>query len=275
MSKLNLINPQWQGGAEIATLSGTREIEEFYMKDAPSVHVPLSSGEDDLAVEHGIAGYRVIEEQTQATLAILRESGADRVFTVGGSCDADVASILYLSEFYNGNLAVLWLDAHGDINSPAESSTHLFYGMPVRMLLGGCGEAFTNLNYKPMSPRQFINVGGRALDAAEINFMQHQQIPLIPARGVVDLQATVMQAITLTGKGHLYIHLDLDVLDPADFPYTAVPVEAGLPLKQLQLLLTALRQKTDLVGFGIFEYIPSGAKCGALEQLVRFGLDLD
>ncbi len=273
MSKLNLINPQWQGGADIAVLSGTREIEEYYIKDAPVLRVPLSKSEDGLAIEHCIAGYSVIEEQTQAALAILRESGAGRVFTVGGSCDADVASILYLNEVYNGDLAVLWLDAHGDINSPAESSTHLFYGMPVRMLLGGCGGAFANLNYKPMSPRQFINVGGRALDAAESSFMRLHQIPIIPALAT-DLQAAVMQAVTLTGKRHLYIHLDLDVLDPDEFPYTAVPVEAGLPLKQLPPLLTMLRQKTGLVGFGIFEYIPSGAKCDALEQLVRFGLDL-
>ena len=83
-----------------------------------------------------------------------------------------------------------------------------------------------------------------------------------------------MEAIALTGKGHLYIHLDLDVLDPAEFPFTAVPVEAGLPLNRLLPLLNLLRQKTDLTGFGIFEYIPSGAKCDALEQLMRFGLDL-
>lgn len=273
MSKLNLINPQWQGGGDIAALAGTREIEELYIKDAPVRRIPLSGGEDELAVEHGIAGYRVIEEQTGAALAILLESGADRVFTVGGSCDADVASILYLNEVYHGDLAVLWLDAHGDINAPSESASHLFYGMPVRMLLGDCGGAFAGLNYKPLSPQQFINVGGRALDEAESDFMQCHQIPVIPALAT-DLQDAVMQAVARTGKGHLYIHLDLDVLDPAEFPFTPVPVEAGLPLKKLLPLLTALQQKTDLVGFGMLEYIPSGVKIDALEQLVRFGLDL-
>ena len=274
MSKLNLINPQWQGGAEIAALAGTREIEELYIKDAPFLRVPLSGGADDMETEHNIVGYRVIEQQTHAALAILRESGADRVFTVGGSCDADVASILYFNEVYNGDLAVLWLDAHGDINAPAESASHLFFGMPVRMLLGDCGGAFAGLDYKPLVPRQFINAGGRALDAAESSFMQLHRIPVIPAL-VTDLQDAVMQAVARTGKGHIYVHLDLDVLDPAEFPFTPVPVEAGLPLKELLPLLTALKQKTELTGFGIFEYIPSGAACDALEQLVRFGLELE
>lgn len=273
MSKLNLINPQWQGGAEIATLYGTREIEELYMKDTPFVRVPVSDSADALVAEHDIVAYRIIEKQTGAALAILRDSGADSIFTFGGSCDADVASILYANESYNGDLAVLWVDAHGDINAPWESSTHLFYGMPVRMLLGDFGEAFANFTHKPLTPRQFINIGGRDLDEAESIFMQHRQIPIIPARGIADLPGTVMKAIELTGKRHLYIHLDLDVLDPADFHNTPVPVEAGLRLEQLLTLLTELRQKNDLIGFSISEFTPIGAKCDAIEQLVRFGLD--
>ena len=164
-------------------------------------------------------------------------------------------------------------DAQRCINSPAESASHLFYGMPVRMLLGDCGGAFADLHYKPLAPRQFINAGGRAFDTAESSFLQLHQIPVIPAQAT-DLTDAVMQAVARTGKGHLYVHLDFDVLDPTEFPFTPVPIEAGLPLKELQPLLTVLRQKNDLIGFGIFEYIPSGASIDALEQLVRFGLDL-
>lgn len=273
MNKLNLINPQWQGGADIAVLAGTREIEALYLKDAAFVRVPVSE-DTGLTAENGILGYRVIQSQTQAALAILRDSGAERVFTVGGSCDADAASILYANERYRGDLAVLWLDAHGDLNAPEESATHLFYGMPVRMLLGGCGEAFADVVQTPMEPRQFVHIGVRDLEAAESRFMRRHMIPLIPARGAADLPGAVREALKRSGKRYLYIHLDLDVLDPVDFPHTPVPAGAGLPVSELLTLLTALRQETDPVGFGIFEYIPAGAKCDAMEQLVRFGLDL-
>jgi len=273
MSKLNLINPQWQGGADIAVLAGTREIEELYFGGTSVVRVPVSDN-TGLAEENGILGYSAIKAQTHEALNLLRGSGAGRVFTVGGSCDADAASILYLNEYYQGDLAVLWLDAHGDINAPEESATHLFYGMPVRMLLGGCGKAFADVAQPPMEPRQLIYLGVRDLEEPESIFIRHHRIPVIPARGAADLPGAVLEALKRTGRRHLYIHLDLDVLDPAEFPYTAVPVEAGLPIDQLLSLLTALRQKTDPVGFGMFEYIPAGAKCGALEQLVRFGLDL-
>lgn len=273
MSKLNLINPQWQGGADISVLAGTREIEELYLKDAPLIRVDVSEN-TTLAEVNGILGYREIKAQTNAALAILRNSRAGRVFTVGGSCDADAASIIYMNELYHGDLAVLWLDAHADLNAPEESVTHLFYGMPVRMLLGGCGEAFDDVVRTPMEPRQFIHLGVRDLEAAESRFMRRHRMPLIPARGTADLPGAVLEALKRSGKRHLYIHLDLDVLDPADFPHTPVPVAAGLPVSELLKLLAALKQVTDLVGFGMFEYIPAGAACDAMEQLVRFGLDL-
>ncbi|WP_368501527.1 arginase family protein [Phascolarctobacterium sp.] len=57
------------------------------------------------------------------------------MFSVGGGCDADVPVIAYLNKKYGGKLTVLWLDAHGDLNSPQESQTGLFYGMPARTLL--------------------------------------------------------------------------------------------------------------------------------------------
>ncbi len=194
MDKLNLINPQWQGGADIAVLAGTREIEELYLKDAPAARVPVS-GNPALTAEHGVLGYREIKQQTLDASGILRGSGAKRVFTVGGSCDADAASILYANEIYRGDLAVLWLDAHGDINAPEESATHLFYGMPVRMLLGGCGAAFADIVPEPMAPRQFVHLGARDLEAAESRFMRRRRMPVIPARGGPGLPGAIPVSI--------------------------------------------------------------------------------
>ena len=59
----------------------------------------------------------------------------DKLFTLGGGCDADVPCLLYLNEEYRGDLTVIWFDAHGDLNTPEESATSLFYGMPLRSLM--------------------------------------------------------------------------------------------------------------------------------------------
>jgi len=101
----------------------------------------------------------------------LQNENADYVFTVGGGCDADIASILYANERYDSDLVVLWMDAHGDINEPSSSGTHLFYGMPIRALLGDCGKSFLDIINKPLIPDQFIHFGGRDIEPEEKTFI--------------------------------------------------------------------------------------------------------
>ena len=100
------------------------------------------------------------------------ESGQpDKLFTVGGGCDADFTSIAYMNQKHNGNLKILYFDAHGDINSPEESESKLFYGMPLRCLmkdLDSCVFPFIRYDIKP---DQIIHIGARELDDAEVQFM--------------------------------------------------------------------------------------------------------
>ncbi len=73
-------------------------------------------------------------------------------------------------------------------------------------------------------------------------------------------------------SGHVYIHLDLDVIDPADFPDTPLPVDNGLHFGEVYGILKAFSD--NLVGLGIFEYARLGAKNDYIEKLIRFGLAL-
>ena len=68
-------------------------------------------------------------------LADLRASAPDIVVTVGGTCGVEAAPVAYLNERYDGNLAVVWFDGHGDLNSPATSPSGHFHGMVLRTLL--------------------------------------------------------------------------------------------------------------------------------------------
>lgn len=62
----------------------------------------------------------------QSAYERLREDAPDKVFILGGGCDADVPVIVYLSEKYQSDLTIIWLDAHGDLNTPGESASSLF-----------------------------------------------------------------------------------------------------------------------------------------------------
>lgn len=268
--KTILINAQWQGGADRIAHRGASEIKRLYLDDIETACVAISEDESELALKHGIIGCDVIERQTKEALARLRRENGARLFTVGGSCDADVASVLYANERYQGDLAVLWMDAHGDCNAPSESRTHLFYGMPVRALVGDCRPAFAQIVEHPLKPAQFIHLGGRDLDEAEKRFIEENRIPLIPARSTALIEETV-SAIRRSGRKHLYIHLDLDVLDPLDFPHTPVPVRDGVLADALLPLLHALHKAFNLVGLGLYEYRGCGALTDIIGRIVEFG----
>ncbi|MGI5990458.1 MAG: arginase family protein [Lachnospiraceae bacterium] len=249
-----LINGQWQGGGKLDTYEAARQLGNYFGLSSRAVTLPVST-DANLTEEDGIVGSRVIQEQIQAALTILKNKKPPRLMTVGGGCDADVASIAYMNERYQGDLSVVWMDAHGDINSPAESASHLFYGMPLRALLGDC-PPISELISRKLKPEQIALVGSRELDSSETQYIEKNNISRIPVlSSSADLRKKLSDVLKSQNKRHIYIHLDLDVLDPNDFPDTPLPASgAGYSPDVILSSLRLLRENYDVVGTGIFEW---------------------
>ena len=97
------INPQWQGGADLSTYDGAEEIKK-YLDGQDYVILPVSTNEAEMAVrKNGIRGFDVLRVQIHSAYDRIQEDAPDKIFTLGGGCDADVPSIVYLSEKYQGN----------------------------------------------------------------------------------------------------------------------------------------------------------------------------
>ncbi len=267
-----LVNPQWQGGADFITYKAADFIEKKYLKGYDYHVVPVDVSDASKDIDNNIIGYSSVKKQTEKAYSILKSCNADKVFTIGGGCDADVASILYLNEVYNGDLAVLWFDAHGDINSPDESDTHLFYGMPVRAMLGECG-GFPLKTSRWLQRNQVINIGGRDLDTSEIEFMQKAGIQRISTEET-DIFHAIQKAVEKVRKKHIYIHFDLDVLDPSQFSATPVPTPNGIKLEGATRVLRLLKEEFHVVGFGLYEYYPELDTQQLVKQFVDYGLEL-
>lgn len=269
MEKLILINGQWQGGGNLETYTAAMQIKRYYnLAGRPTVVVPVST-EADLPLEHRIWGCSVIKKQICAALDILQRRSPAGLLTVGGGCDADVASIAYLNQKYDGDLSVLWMDAHGDINAPSGSASHLFYGMPLRALLGEAPPV-SGLLPRPLLPEQIVLFGSRDLDEGERRFIKKHAISLVPViSDEAAVPAAVDRALGKAGKRHLYVHLDLDVLAPEDFSDTPVPVPGGYSYEAVCKLLYHLAAHCSLVGMGIFEYKASGELPAKLRSLLQ------
>lgn len=254
MKNLILVNPQWQGGGDIITYNGAKEFEKLYLNGKEYTTAPVST-ETLPEKSDDIIGYDVIYRQMQDTLILLNESKAERVFTIGGGCDADVPTAAYLNKLYDGKLLVIWCDAHGDLNSPEESQTGLFYGMPARVLLDG-DKRFSQVIEKPLDKEQFIHIGGRDLDMPEEKFMQDNNI----FRLSHIMSEPLYNKLSQNNDRYVYIHLDLDVLSPEEFPNTPLPVPKGESCADVLSMIRYVKNNCLFAGLGLYEYAPCGVE---------------
>ncbi|OPY26748.1 MAG: formimidoylglutamase [Methanocella sp. PtaU1.Bin125] len=272
---LTLVFPQWQGsGKQKYVYDGARLIAGLLPAGTPYEEVPVSL-DDELSLERGIWGYRQISGQLSAAGQIIGRAGPDKIFLVGGDCGTEVAPVSYLNQRYDGDLAVLWLDAHGDLNSPSTSVTHNFHGMPLRCLLGECEASLLMQCFSTLRPSQVVMGGTRELDPPEAEYLERNGISVLT---VSDLEAgaeRVSRAIAATSSRHLYVHIDLDVLDSEKCPWGLCRTPDGIDVGVLMGLLRELKARFDVVGVSIVELKPrEGMDIRTLRELVNIAGDL-
>lgn len=253
---LTLVFPQWHGsGKRKYVYDGAKLITEQLPIGAPYETVPVSP-DDELVLERGIWGYRQISGQLSDACDIIEKAGPEKIFLIGGDCGTELAPVSYLNKLYDGDLAVLWLDAHGDLNSPSTSVTHNFHGMPLRCLLGDGDGQLIDRSFSTLKPSQVIMGGTRDLDPPEADFIRKNGISVFTVGDIEQDVETVSRLVAAKGFHNLYVHIDLDVLDSGKCPWALCLTPDGLGFDTLTNLLRDLKSKSSLVGVSIVELRP-------------------
>ncbi len=188
----------------------------------------------------------VIAEDTlgEQTLALAAEL-PERPLVLGGCCCAHVGALEGLAARYE-HIAVVWLDAHGDLNTPESSPTGNPWGMPLRMVL----DAGT------VAPENVALVGARNLDPPEAEF--------IADSGLQIGDGSVERA--LEGVDCVYVALDCDSL-AGDAVTSFMPEPGGLELDEVAQLFQRLRGSSTVVGAGLSGLTPAPENVGPLSRL--------
>src|SRR4029078_8119073 len=121
------------------------------LSGAPDVTVDVPEHEHLDCVE-GVLGLASIAARFAGTLPEPRRRAPDRILSIGGTCGTELAPVAYLNERWGGRMAVLWLDAHADLNPPASSPSGHFHGMVLRTLLGDGPRELTAELHRPLIP---------------------------------------------------------------------------------------------------------------------------
>ena len=270
---INLIYPQWQGGGDLSTCGGVLEFRKLYLAGASVEEISVSRDEPAVS-ECGIFGYADILIQTEYACSLLNREQPDTLFTVGGGCDVSAPAVSYLNARLDNKLTVLWLDAHGDLNTPESSPSGLFHGMPLRLLLGEGDSRLLKLLHTPLDSEQIMLAGVRDLDEPEREYIAESRMDILTTEALCDSEA-IADALREKGNHHIYVHIDLDVLEPSKFAHVPLPVAGGLDPDALVRLLHNLNGEFEIAGLSVVEYMGAGGRrCAVLEEIARIGAAL-
>jgi len=203
-----------------------------------------------------------LADQVEATLRDGR-----RVITLGGDHSIALATIEGVLRVHP-DARIIYVDAHGDINTPDTSPSGNLHGMPLAAHLGFFGQrevpgiGFVGARLRA---NQLAFIGVRDLDPAEATFIDDRSIPCYSAADVAQfgMKAVIRQVINEIdpeGRYPLYVSFDVDSVDPLIAPATGVPVPGGLRAADLDLLGTWLRKTKRLIGIDLAEVNPALAE---------------
>jgi arginase len=235
--------------------------------DLPSAHtvvvdVPLEAGESQDSAVARLTSIQLVRDRVAATLASID----GLAITIGGDCAVELASVSRALDSEDldpkntaGGVALVWFDAHPDLNTPESSPSSAFHGMIVRTLLGDGAPGLVPA--RPLSPKRLVLVGTRALDDPEDAYVTEAGIRMLPGENV-DADELVA-AITATGATSVYLHVDLDVLDPGEIEGVGFPEPFGPSAAKLIELIRAVKASFPLAGAGITEFAPASPEQAA------------
>jgi arginase len=159
-------------------------------------------------------------------------------------------------------IGYLWLDAHGDMNTPETSPSGNIHGMPLAAIMGyGPPELVEMGGFKPKAePGNIVVVGARDLDAPERKIAKKAGVHVftmrdIDERGMREVMSEALKYAMDDTEG-VAVSLDMDFVDPSDAPGVGTPVRGGVTYREAHLAMEMIADSEAMASFDIVEINP-------------------
>jgi len=230
----------------------------YLIEDHGNIETPVR---DTLPPEGGLAFRPAVMQTCELIYQVgraARAAGAIPIF-IGGDHSIAIGTIGGVT--HHQPAGILWIDAHGDFNTPHTSPSGNIHGMPLAALLGQGPTELVNVGRAGplLTPAQVILIGIRDLDPEERILLKDSGIGIytmhdIDKRGVA---AVAEEALArLNGFSHLHISLDMDSLDPDEAPGVGAPVAGGLTYREAHLLMEIIAGSAQVGSLDVVEINP-------------------
>jgi arginase len=192
----------------------------------------------------------------------VREAVAEGEFplVLSGNCNTSVGTLAGAGP---EGLGIVWFDAHADFNTPETTATGFTDGMGLAIAVGHCWKKMAEgvPGFLPVEEENAVLAGARAVEPPEEERLGASGVAVVGADRIRREGLPVL-AVALDGLrervGRVYVHLDLDVLDPAEVgPANGFAPEGGLTAEDLETALGMVRERFSVAAAGIASYDPS------------------
>jgi arginase len=193
---------------------------------------------------------------------------------LAGGCISSVGTLSGLSA---EPVAVVWLDAHADFNTPETSVSGFIDGMALATATGRCWRNLTSSisGFRPVSEKNVILIGARDLDQEERGLLERSEISWIDTATIRDrgVQNALGAALRKIEPERVYLHIDLDVLDRSEACANEFSSAGGLTVAELLRTVRVVADSRSIVAAAITAYDPSydgdGKALRAAKELVK------
>jgi arginase len=206
---------------------------------------------------------RVCERLYKAAHGALEKGALPLV--LGGDHSLAAGSVAATAEFARREgkpLGLIWVDAHGDMNTPATSGSGNVHGMPLASLIGPEPSELARIGgFSPkVLPEHTVLIGIRNLDEREKEIVRASKVRVFTMKDIdrSGIAAVTEQALAIAGQGTAGVHVsfDLDVCDPAIAPGVGTPVKGGLDYREAHMVMEIVADSGLLRALDLVEVNP-------------------
>ncbi len=243
--------------AKIESLGvAVRDHGNLHVADRSAGHVSDAPRDRRSRAHHVEEIVRVCQELAQRVEAIERAGAMPLV--LGGDHSIAMGTLAGIARA-GRRPGVIWVDAHGDLNTPDTTPSGNVHGMPFAVAVGLAGDPFPADLRGPVDAKACALVAARELDAGEKENIARAGITVLTMADIdrLGMAVAMERAIAVGSRGDgIHLSMDMDALDPLEAPGVGTPVRGGLTYREAQLAMEMLAATGRLRSLEIAEVNP-------------------
>lgn len=239
--------------------------EQHEVNDLGNVYISDISDANKFDTNNRAKYLDAIVEANSNLAVIVKRSIRENHFPliIGGDHSIAIGSIAGISSGCKEDLAVIWIDAHGDLNTVDTTESGNIHGMPLAASIGEGLPELKNILYKGIKVKRenIFLVGVRDLDKGEIEFIRNNNINIWSAldvreKGIANIVEQINANLREREINKVHVSFDIDSIDPHYMPGTGTAVENGITLDEARCLLGYIFESSSVVSLDFVEFNP-------------------